>query len=438
MVDAFLFIGLPYLALVICVVGCIWRSRYKKFSMSARSSQFLEDGKLLFGSLPWHIGIITILLGHLIAAVVPRVWSSLMSVPAILFSVEAIGVACSLLAIVGLTTLIIRRITDARVQAVTTSMDLVVVLLLMAQIIVGLLTAVFYPYGANWSTGTVVPYFWGLVTLHPDMSYVTGFPMLFKLHIIGAWILIALVPFTRLMHVLAVPLGYIFRAPQIVLWNNARRRRVAVEATARAESRRDFIKGAVGVTGATALLALGISDKVLTYFKGPDPDPEAESALLQKKLERLQQTAEERQIELERQKNAMILVARYSELEESQGKYFIDYAMAPGLAFLGKDSLPLLISAKCTHLGCTVGSQVNSEGQILCPCHVSYFNIVTGEPNPGAPAKVPLPHLAWALIDANGETIASAKASGEVSGSSDPAVFAQCRLYITQPVSTSI
>lgn len=438
MVDAFLFVGLPYLALVICVVGCVWRSRYKKFSMTARSSQFLEDGKLLFGSLPWHIGIITILLGHLVAAIVPRVWSSLMSVPAILFTVEAVGVACSLLAIVGLTTLIIRRITDARVQAVTTTMDLVVVLLLMAQIVVGLLTAVFYRSGANWSTGTVVPYFWGLLTLRPDMSYVTGFPMLFKLHIIGAWLLIALVPFTRLMHVLAVPLGYIFRAPQIVRWNNARRSHEAVEATIRAESRRDFIKGAVGVAGASGLLALGVSDKVLNYFKGPDPDPEAESALLQKKLERLQQTAEERQLELERQKNSMILVARYSELNETQGKYFIDYAMAPGLAFLDKKGLPLLISAKCTHLGCTVGSQVNTEGQILCPCHVSYFNIVTGEPNPGSPAKVPLPHLAWALVDASGKTVASGKPSGEVTGPTDPALLASSGLYITKPVSTSI
>ena len=433
MLDAFLFVGLPYLAIMICVAGCIWRSRYDRFSMSARSSQFLEDGKLLFGSLPWHVGIIVILLGHLVVAAVPRIWSSLMTIPLVLFAVEALGVACSLLAIVGLSTLIVRRITNARVQAVTTSMDLVVVVLLMAQIVVGLMSSISFRYGAAWSTGTVVPYFWGLFTLHPDMTYVTGFPMLFKLHIIGAWLLIALVPFTRLMHVLAVPLGYIFRAPQLVLWNNPRRRREAVEATVRAESRRDFIKGAVGIAGASGLLALGVSEKVATYFKGPDPDPEAESALLQKKLERLQQTAEERQLELERQRAEMILVARYSELDATKGKYFIDYAMAPGLAFLGKNGLPLLISAKCTHLGCTVGSQVNAEGQILCPCHVSYFNIVTGEPNPGAPAKLPLPHLAWALVDPSGNILASGQPSGAVEGAASPELLAQSSLYITKP-----
>jgi nitrate reductase gamma subunit len=433
MLDAFFFVGLPYLAIVICVLGCIWRARYDRFSMSARSSQFLEDGKLLFGSLPWHVGIIVILLGHLIVAIVPRVWSSLMTVPGALFAVETIGVACSLLAIVGLGTLLVRRITSTRVQAVTTGMDLIVVAVLMIQIILGLLSSIAFRYGSAWSTGTVVPYFWGLLTLHPEMAFVTGFPMLFKLHIIGAWVLIALVPFTRLMHVLAVPLGYIFRAPQLVLWNNPRRSREAIEATALAESRRDFIKGGVGIAGASALLALGVSEKVVTYIKGPDPDPGAESAFLQKKLERLQQSAEERQLELERQRTEMIFVARYSELDAVKGKYFIDYAMAPGLAFKGKNGLPLVISAKCTHLGCTVGSQLNTEGQILCPCHVSYFNIETGQPNSGAPAKLPLPHLAWALVDSAGNVIANGQQNEEVQSPPSQELLAQCGLYITKP-----
>lgn len=435
MLDAFLFVGLPYLAIVVCVVGCIWRSRCDRYSMSARSSQFLEDGRLLFGSLPWHVGIIIVLLGHLIAAFLPRVWSSLMSVPGMLFGAEALGVACSVLAIVGLGTLIVRRVTDARVQAVTTTMDLVLVVLLMAQIVVGLLSAVSFRHGAAWSTGTVVPYFWGLFTLHPDMAYVSGFPMLFKLHIVGAWILIALVPFTRLMHVLAVPLGYIFRLPQIVIWNNPRRRREAIEATAQAESRRDFIKGAIGIAGGSGLLALGVSEKLATYFKGPDADPEAESALLRKKLERLQLTAEERQLELERQRNTMILVARYPDLDEVKGKYFIDYAMNPALAFKGKDGLPLVISAKCTHLGCTVGSQINERGEILCPCHVSYFNVITGQPNAGAPAKVPLPHIAWALVDAAGKVVVSRESGGSSEGTADPASLAQLNLFITKPKS---
>ena len=433
MMDAFLFVGLPYIALVVCVVGCIWRARQNRFSMSARSSQFLEDRQLLFGSTPWHIGIGVVLLGHIIAGLLPRVWSSILTVSGALFVIETVGVACSILALVGLGVLIFRRITSARVQAVTTGMDLVVVGLLFLQVLVGLLSAINYRYGSAWSTGTVVPYFWGLVTLNPDMTYVTGFPVLFKLHLVGAWLLILLVPFTRLMHVLAVPVQYLWRAPQLVIWSNARRRREAIEATIQAESRRQFIKGAAGLAGAGGLLAIGVSQKVVGYFRGPAADLEAESALLAKKLHRLQQTAEERALELERQRNDMILVARYADLQDAKGKYFIDYQMAPGLAFKGKDGLPLLISAKCTHLGCTVASDLDAQGRVLCPCHVSYFDVVTGKPNEGAPAKKPLPHLAWALVDATGKVVISKRPGSPPEGSVPAETLPQLSLYITKP-----
>lgn len=433
MLNTFLFVGLPYIAIVVCVVGCIWRARDNRFSMSSRSSQFLEDRQLLFGSTPWHIGIGVVLLGHIIAGFLPRIWSSLLTIPAALFIVEAIGVAASVLAIAGLLVLLARRIGSARVQAVTTTMDLVVLLLLLAQIVVGLLSAATYRYGALWSTGTVVPYFWGLLTFTPDMTYVADFPVLFKLHLVGAWLLILLVPFTRLMHVLALPFQYVWRAPQLVLWNNPRRHQHAFAAVARNESRRDFLKGAVGVAGAGGLLALGVSEKSLGYFKGPKQDLEAQSALLSKKLQRLQQTAEERALELERQRSAMIQVVRYAELTANKGKYFIDYSMAPGLAFKGPDGLPLLISAKCTHLGCTVGSDVDAQGRILCPCHISYFDVQTGKPNEGAPAKAPLPHLAWALVDATGKVVVSKQPGAPIEGQVDTALLAQCNLFITKP-----
>jgi nitrate reductase gamma subunit len=433
MIDAFLFIGLPYIALILAVIGAAWRLRHNRFSLSARSSQFLEDRQLLWGSAPWHIGILIVLLGHLVAAVWPGMWASLMTVPGLLLAVETVGVAASMLAIAGLGLLIYRRITSARVQAVTVTLDLVVVGLLLAQIGVGLMSALRFRYGAAWSTGTVVPYFWGLVTLNPDLSYVADFPMLFKLHLVGAWLILLLLPFTRLMHVLAVPVHYLWRAPQLVLWNNACRRQQARAATLRAESRREFLKGAAGVAGAGGLLALGVSEKTLNFFKGPRPDSEAEAAFLEKKLQRLQQTAEERRLELERQRNDMILVGRYADLSEITGQYFIDYAMAPGLAFKGKDGLPIVLSAKCTHLGCTVGSETNAEGQVLCPCHISYFNIVTGQPNPGAPAKLPLPPIGWALLDAGGKVVASRKPGQPVAGKVDPAILPQCTLYITKP-----
>ena len=79
MVESFLFIGLPYLAVVLMVVVSIYRFRNKQFTYSALSSQFLESKWLLWGSIPWHIGILVIFLGHVIPFLIPGVWQALTS-----------------------------------------------------------------------------------------------------------------------------------------------------------------------------------------------------------------------------------------------------------------------------------------------------------------------------------------------------------------------
>lgn len=436
MIDAFLFVGLPYIAVAALVVAGYWRARQAGYTFSSRSSQFLEDKALLWGSGPWHVGIIVVLLGHLAAAFFPGVWSWALTLPGALITVEAIGFAGGLLALIGLCTLIARRITSSRVQAVTTVMDLIVVGLLLAQIGFGLYSAVALRYGSAWAAGTVVPYVWSLLKLQPQMAYVADMPMVFKVHVALAWVLLLLLPFTRLMHLLAVPLPYIWRAPQLVVWNNARRRQQPTEITLKAESRREFLKAATGLAGGAGLIAIGVTGQTARFLKGPEDNLEAKAELLEKKLQRLQLTAEQRELELERQRRDIILVARYSELVENKGKYFIDYQMAPGLAFKGKDGLPLLISAKCTHLGCTVGSEMDAQGRVLCPCHISYFDVLTGKPNDGAPAKLPLKPLAWALLDAAGKTVLSKAAGQPVQGNATPALLAQCSLYITKPSPT--
>lgn len=46
-------------------------------------------------------------------------------------------------------------------------------------------------------------------------------------------------------------------------------------------------------------------------------------------------------------------------------------------------------SATCTHQGCAVTRVEN--GQIVCPCHMSHFDISTGAPSADSQAKSPLP-----------------------------------------------
>ena len=77
MLDTFLLVGLPYLALVACIVGTIQRFRREPYNVSALSSQFLEHRTLKWGSVPWHAGIIVILLAHIFVFLFPGVWRAI-------------------------------------------------------------------------------------------------------------------------------------------------------------------------------------------------------------------------------------------------------------------------------------------------------------------------------------------------------------------------
>lgn len=419
MLEAFLYVGLPYLALTVMIVGTLVRFRRDPYSVSSLSSQVLESKMLPFGSLPWHFGILVVLGGHVVAWLFPAAWRTLTANYWFLITVESIGIAAALLCIFGLTVLLYRRLTHAKLQAVTSNVDLLVLALLLVQVLLGFSVALTHRWGAQWSTGTTTPYLWSLFSLSPEMTYVSGMPADIKLHLSLAWVIFLLIPFSRLVHGFTVPLEYLWRAPQKVVW--ATRRRVD-ELAARAggvspiDSRRSFVRGAAGLAAAAILLGVGVLDKVVRYFKGHKLSKEEERKLLRRKLQMVEMTAHERALELERLESEYIFVANLGDLNPKLGKYFVDYQMRPALAFMGADGLPILLSAKCTHLGCTIAANVDEQGRILCPCHISYFDITTGEPNDGAPAKTPLPKIGWVIRNPLGEVVASRDGAGNSTG----------------------
>lgn len=433
MLSSFVFVGLPYIALFSLVVVSIARYRWSRFSYSALSSQFLENKQLLWGSVPWHIGIFVVLIGHLVPLLLPGVWQSVTSRMEVVIAIEALGMVAAMMALVGLCVLLVRRLLSRQVQSVTTPVDLVILGLFIAQVLIGIQTAASHRWGSMWSVGTTTPYLWSLFTFQPDLSYVQSLPPTVKLHIGVAWVIVLLLPFSRLVHMFSLPLQYLWRAPQQVIWTNARRIRQAAPVVRTAqESRRLFLKGAVGLSAAGGLLTVGVLDKFVRFFSGPNMTPEEQATLLKKRLERLEMTAEERDLELERMRNEYILVAALKDLSPQNGKYFIDYQMRPALAYRDASGLPQLVSAKCTHLGCTVSSTVDANGRLLCPCHMSFFDMKTGMPQPGSPATKPLPLLGWALMDESGKILMSRGPDGRSEGEVPPEKLETCMVYIAR------
>ncbi|MCI2975122.1 MAG: ubiquinol-cytochrome c reductase iron-sulfur subunit [Ferrimicrobium sp.] len=61
----------------------------------------------------------------------------------------------------------------------------------------------------------------------------------------------------------------------------------------------------------------------------------------------------------------------------------------------------LAFSKVCTHAGCPVGLYEELTQQLLCPCHQSLFDVLTGATNVFGPAPRPLPQLPL-YIDSDG------------------------------------
>lgn len=215
--NTVLFLIFPYLSLVTAVVVTIYRSIYRPFTVSSLSSQLLERKKLYWGSLSFHWGIILILLGHLAALFFPNTLAAWNARPLRLYLLELSGLALALWALGGLLILIWRRVSSRRVRVVTTSMDAVVLALLFISIFTGIWTSVGYRFGSAWFTAVFTPYLWSLLTLQPQVSLVAPLPFAIKLHALNFFILVLIFPFSRLVHIITVPLGYLFRPWQIVI-----------------------------------------------------------------------------------------------------------------------------------------------------------------------------------------------------------------------------
>ena len=215
--QALLFVALPYAAFAVFVAGVVWRYR-SPLEISARSSQIAESIWLARGTIPFHTGLALLLAGHLAPLLFPRWWFGLVSRRGPLLAVETAGMTAALLCLGGLLILLVRRLTSDAVRASSRGADVLVLLILIAQVALGTVVATAHRWGSIWSAVTLFPYLRSLIALRPDVALVAGMPIVVTLHLTGAWIVLALIPFTRLVHVFSLPLGYLGRRAQKVVW----------------------------------------------------------------------------------------------------------------------------------------------------------------------------------------------------------------------------
>jgi len=217
--QVFVWVGLPYLALGVFVVGNIWRWRYDQFGWTSRSTELQERRLLKWGSPIFHYGTFAAIAGHVIGILIPQSWTSAIGIPESVYRwfSAAAGTLAAVLVIGGVVVLAGRRLLVPRVRATTSPVDWVVLILLLIVILTGIAPTIFvnlFGHGYDYRT-TVAPWFRGLFTFQPQVTAMTTAPVIYQVHAIAAWAIWVVWPFSRLVHAFSYPLWYLWR-PYIV------------------------------------------------------------------------------------------------------------------------------------------------------------------------------------------------------------------------------
>ncbi|HCS22852.1 MAG TPA: respiratory nitrate reductase subunit gamma [Alphaproteobacteria bacterium] len=218
--NYFFFQIFPYIAILAFVLGCVLRFDRDPYSWRSKSSQLLRRKQLIAGSVLFHLGILVVLAGHAVGLLTPIAVFDALKISHGFKQLMAIvvGGIAGVVCFIGLALLLHRRLCDPRIRMTSSFADIAILVLLMAQLLLGLLTI---PFSMQHLDGHEMVKFmnWAqhIVTFRGGAhAFIADTAWVFKLHIsLGLFILLVF-PFTRLVHALSAPVNYLARPYQIV------------------------------------------------------------------------------------------------------------------------------------------------------------------------------------------------------------------------------
>lgn len=220
MLHNFFFSVYPYIGLAVFFMGSLARFDRDQYTWKTDSSQLLRKGQLKWGSNLFHVGILFLFFGHSVGLLTPH-WVYEPFITAgqkQMIAVTAGGIA-GFLCFVGLTMLLHRRIFDPRIRLTSHRTDLMILVILWVQLVLGLVTL---PFSISHSDGAVMlklsAWAQGIVTLQPNASHLTGLDWPYLVHLVLGMSIFLLFPFSRLVHVWSGfgTLAYVLRPYQVV------------------------------------------------------------------------------------------------------------------------------------------------------------------------------------------------------------------------------
>lgn len=210
----------PYVAIMVMLVGSWIRFDREPYTWKADSSQMLSNKGFRIASNLFHVGVIFILMGHFVGLLTPEwlyhhVISSADKQMVAMVSGGFFGILC----LIGLLMLIKRRLTDPRVRASSKFSDIFILLMLLMQLVLGLITIVISMDHLDGSVMIMLGnWAQNIVTFQSAAAAAAIEPVhvIYKLHVFVGLSMIFVFPFTRLVHIISVPVWYFGRRYQVV------------------------------------------------------------------------------------------------------------------------------------------------------------------------------------------------------------------------------
>ena len=220
-VYGFLFQVYPYVCFTVFLLGSLLRFDRDQYTWKSDSSQLLRAGLLRWGSNLFHFGILFLFFGHMVGLFTPHaVYGVFMSAGSKQMLAVVAGGIAGVFCFVGLSMLLYRRVFDPRIRLTSHATDIAVLVVLWAQLVVGLITL---PFSWRHTDGSVMLILadWAqrIVTLRPvDATVLATLPWPYLFHIVFGMTIFLLFPFSRLVHVWSgfATVTFLFRPHQIV------------------------------------------------------------------------------------------------------------------------------------------------------------------------------------------------------------------------------
>ena len=208
----------PYICLTVFLLGSALRYDRDQYTWKADSSQLLRKKGMRIGNNFFHVGIILLFLGHLVGLLTPHELYHHFITPGqkVLMAMIAGGIFGTI-CFVGMTMLLYRRLFDPRIRATSKPSDIMILLILYIQLILGLISIYYSSHHLDGSSMVALAE-WSqrIVTFRGGAAeLVVGEAWVFKWHLALGMTIFLLFPFTRMVHVFsgfAAPVKYLWRS----------------------------------------------------------------------------------------------------------------------------------------------------------------------------------------------------------------------------------